>query len=275
MQVNSSNLQTTAQPSEMGVVFSYDGNNVTMRNENGVVYINLTEVAKSFPSKNLTQIINSLEIREYCEELTKLQNYSLTDLLKVTRGGNNNGTWAHQKVAIRVAQKLSPKFAVWVDSKIEELLTAGVATISNEDEMIAKAMQVLNQRLEKAKQEKLQMQSTIDQQAVTIDLQNQELTTQAPKVQYYDNVLQSKSTYTTTQIAKELGMSARQLNKKLQTLKFIFHQSGMWMLTAKYQNKGYATTKTYSYTNSIGQTCTNTATVYTEKGREFIHSLLT
>lgn len=117
-------------------------------------------------------------------------------------------------------------------------------------------------------------QSTIDQQAVTIDLQNQELTTQAPKVQYYDNVLQSKSTYTTTQIAKELGMSARQLNKKLQTLKFIFHQSGMWMLTAKYQNKGLATTKTYSYTNSIGQTCTNTATVYTEKGREFIHSLL-
>lgn len=110
-------------------VFSYNGSEVSMtRNENGVVYVNLTEFAKPFPSKNLTQIINSQEIKEYCEALSKLQNYSLADLLLVKRGGNDNGTWAHQKVALRVAQKLSPDFAVWVDTKIEEILTQAVAT---------------------------------------------------------------------------------------------------------------------------------------------------
>lgn len=52
---------------------------------------------KAFPNKNLTNIINSVEIREYCNAVSKLQNYSLADLLQVNRGGDNPGTWAHQK----------------------------------------------------------------------------------------------------------------------------------------------------------------------------------
>lgn len=60
------------------------------RNENGIVYVNLTEVAKAFPNKNLTQIVNSQEIKEYCESLSKLQNYSLADLLIVSSGGRGN-----------------------------------------------------------------------------------------------------------------------------------------------------------------------------------------
>lgn len=104
----------------------YNGCEVQLsRAENGIVYVNLTEVAKAFPNKNLTQIINSQEIKDYCESLSKLQNYSLADLLIVKRGGNDNGTWAHQKVALRVAQKLSSEFAVKVDTWIEELLTTG------------------------------------------------------------------------------------------------------------------------------------------------------
>lgn len=110
--------------------YDYNGCEVQLsRNENGIVYVNLTEVAKAFPNKNLTQIVNSQEIKEYCESLSKLQNYSLADLLIVKRGGNDNGTWAHQKVALRVAQKLSPDFAVMVDSWIEELLTTGQTSI--------------------------------------------------------------------------------------------------------------------------------------------------
>lgn len=106
--------------------YEYNGHNVPMtRCDNGIVYVNLTEVAKAFPNKNLTQIVNSQEIKDYCESLSKLQNYSLADLLIVKRGGNDNGTWAHQKVALRVAQKLSPDFAVMVDTWIEKLLTEG------------------------------------------------------------------------------------------------------------------------------------------------------
>ncbi len=115
-----------AQSVIVSKTYDYNGHNVPMtRCDNGIVYVNLTEVAKAFPNKNLTQIVNSQEIKDYCESLSKLQNYSLADLLIVKRGGNDNGTWAHQKVALRVAQKLSPDFAVMVDTWIEKLLTEG------------------------------------------------------------------------------------------------------------------------------------------------------
>lgn len=117
--------------------FDYKGSQISFEKGKNVM-VNLTSMAKPFPEKNLTQIINSQEINDYCISLSKLQNYSLADLLIVRRGGNNNGTWAHRLVAIRVAQKLNSDFAVWVDMRIEELLTTGVATVSNDDEARAK-----------------------------------------------------------------------------------------------------------------------------------------
>ena len=199
--------------------------------------------------------------------LSKLQNYSLADLLIVRRGGNNNGTWAHRLVAIRVAQKLNSDFAVWVDMRIEELLTTGVATVSNDDEAIAYAMQVLNRRLEAAKAEK----ERLEQQN---QLQSEQLKLAAPKVQYVDNVLRSVNTYTVTQLAKELGFtSGEALNKKLKEMRIQYKQSGQWLLYTDYSGKGYTKTKTESFTRNDGSIGTNTYTVWTEVGRAFLHSL--
>ena len=250
----------------MGKVFSFNGNNVTMRLQDGTVYVNLTEFAKPFPGKNLTQIVNSLEIKEYCDALSKLQNYSLADLLQVTRGGNSNGTWAHQKVALRVAQKLSPDFAVWVDTKIEELLTTGVTTASDDDAAIAHAMEILNRRLEQAKAEKLMLEEKNRQQEQVIQ-------EQAPQVEYCQRVLTSESTYTVTQIAKEFGWSAETLNKKLHERGVQYKQSGQWLLYAKYQDKGYTDTITREYKDHLGRQRTSMQTVWRETGRHFIHSL--
>ena len=96
---------------------------------------------------------------------------------------------------------------------------------------------------------------------------------QAPKVQYYDKVLQSQSTYTTTQIAKELGMTAGMLNKRLRWAGIQFRQSGQWLLKAPYQNQGYTATRTHVWESRTGETGTAMLTVWTEKGRLFIHYL--
>ena len=106
------------------------------------------------------------------------------------------------------------------------------------------------------------------------ELQAKELEKQAPKVAYYDEVLTSQSTYNANQIAKELGMSAVTLNKKLHELKVQYKQGGQWLLYHPHQNKGYTKTITYTYTDSKGETCTNSSTVWTEKGRAFIHSII-
>ena len=106
------------------------------------------------------------------------------------------------------------------------------------------------------------------------ELQAKELEKQAPKVAYYDEVLTSQSTYNANQIAKELGMMAVTLNKKLHELKVQYKQGGQWLLYHPHQNKGYTKTVTYTYTDSKGETCTNSSTVWTEKGRAFIHSII-
>lgn len=165
-----------------------------------------------------------------------------------------------------MAQKLNPSLAVWVDMKIEELMRTGVTTVSNDDEAIAYAMTVLQKRLDQAKKEKeiLLEQSRIQQEQIKLS---------APKVEYYETVLQSQSTYNINQIAKELGMSAETLNRKLKDKGIQYKQNGQWLLSYRYQNNGYTKTKTYSYTRSDGTTGTSLQTVWTEKGRLFIHRL--
>jgi hypothetical protein len=121
---NSVAVLGTASPSDMGQIFSYNGNSVRMRKMNGYIFVCLTDFAKPFPDKNLSHIVNSKELTDYVARMSEIQNCSSADLLQVTKGGDvsQQGTWAHHRVAIRVAQKLSTDFAIWVDNKIEELL---------------------------------------------------------------------------------------------------------------------------------------------------------
>jgi Rha family phage regulatory protein len=136
--------------------------------------------------------------------------------------------------------------------------------LKSEDYILARSQEILQNRIALAAQ-KIQI----------LEGENELLTNEvkqlAPKAEYTDKVLQSVSTCTMTQIAKELGMSAIALEKKLHEKGIIFRQSGQWILYSKYQNKGYARSRTHQYTRSDGSTGTNTITVWTEKGRKFIH----
>lgn len=93
-----------------------------------------------------------------------------------------------------------------------------------------------------------------------------------PKVSYYDMVLQSDSLLTTTEIAKDYGLSARKLNKLLAELHVQFKQSGRWFLYAAHAEAGYAHSKTYVYDEETGKTSTHL--YWTQKGRLFIYDLL-
>lgn len=245
--------------------FDYKGSQISFEKGKNVM-VNLTSMAKSFPEKNLTQIINSQEINDYCISLSKLQNYSLADLLIVRRGGNNNGTWAHRLVAIRVAQKLNSDFAVWVDMRIEELLTTGVATVSNDDEAIAYAMQVLNRRLEESKAEKERLLLVNKQQ-------ENELKIQAPKVEYHDKVLSSSGYLTVNMIADSLGISDIKLNKLLCQWGVQYKESQTYHLYSKYREKGYTVHRPYAYTDSTGSMKTRQHMYWTEVGKKFILDL--
>ncbi len=87
---------------------------------------------------------------------------------------------------------------------------------------------------------------------------------------YYDVVLASLSLITTTEIAKDYGLSAKKLNQILRGEQVQFHQPGRWFLYAKFTEKGYTQSKTYEYDE--GKTCTHM--YWTQKGRLFIYDLL-
>lgn len=92
----------------------------------------------------------------------------------------------------------------------------------------------------------------------------------APKISYYDIVLQSDSLLTITEIAKDYGLSAKRLNRILRDEGVQFHQSGRWFLYARFAQQGYTQSKTHEY--DAGKTKTHM--YWTQKGRLFIYDLL-
>lgn len=138
------------------VVYDYKGSQISfMSGEN--VMVNATQMAKPF-GKQPIDWLKTNQSKEYIETFSKLKIISLADLVQVIKGGNNSGTWMHEDVALEFARWLSPAFAIWCNDRIKELLKTGVTTVSNDDEAIAYAMQVLNRRLEQAKAEKKQLE---------------------------------------------------------------------------------------------------------------------
>ena len=95
-----------------------------------------------------------------------------------------------------------------------------------------------------------------------------------PKADYTDRILKSKSLVTTTQIAKDYGMSATALNRKLHELGIQYKQSGQWLLYSEHHAKGYTHSETIEFTNSKGLIQTTMHTKWTQKGRLFLYDLL-
>lgn len=154
--------------------------------------------------------------------------------------------------------------------------TGGYISTKQDDtpeEIMARALTIAQATLAKREERLKQLEAETEQQQVTIEIQTEEIKKSAPKVSYYDNHLLSVNAMTTTQISKEIGMSAEKLNNKLKELGIQFKQSGQWLLKSPYDKWGMHETRTNIFTSERGNTHTNTYTVWTQKGRRFIIAL--
>lgn len=164
------------------------------------------------------------------------------------------------------------QFRKWVTSEVLPTIrkTGGYLATTQEDTpelIMARALQVAQRTIDSHKQQLQIAQGTIE-------AQQEELKAIAPLADYTREVLQSTSTFTATQIAKDLGMSAVTLNSKLRRLGVQFYQSGQWFLTAKYQGRGYTDMRIAKYVDSrTDEVKTSQSLVWTERGRLFINTL--
>ena len=103
---------------------------------------------------------------------------------------------------------------------------------------------------------------------------DEEIARLKPRADYADLVLDSIDCITTTQLAKELGMTAQELNRLLCEMHIQYWQSGQYMLYAEYARQGLAKSRTHKRTFKHGIVSTDTYLVWTERGRDFIHRLV-
>ena len=270
-------------------VFSYENNPITFQLGEATM-VNATEMAKPF-GKLVKDWLKNNQTKAFLNELSAVRRIVLTDLVKVKQGGTAQGTWLHEDVALEFARWLSPAFAIWCNDRIKELMrygmTATPSTIDallNDPDTMIQTLQALKSEREKVAQANRRI-ATLTDQRDCYHSENQRLQRlhtgyrktierQAPLVEYANNVLNSESTYTTTQIAKELGMSAQLLNRLLHAYGVQFKQSGQWQLYKMYEDKGYTKTRTHTYTKKDGRVQSLLTTVWTEAGRMFLHQTI-
>ncbi len=203
------------------------------------------DVATIIEHTNITKMLNMVDDDEK----------GVNQLL--TPGGNQevwflteNGLY---EVLMQSRKPVAKQFKKGVKAILKEVRQTGGYLSTTQDDtpelIMARALQVAQKTIESHKQ-RVQMLEGENEYLLN---ENKHL---APKAQYTDEVLQSTSTYTMTQVAKEFGYSANTFAQKLRTRGIMFLQSGQWMLTAKYQGKGYTKVRTHTSKIQSGKEAT-------------------
>ena len=183
-----------------------------------------------------------------------------------TLGGNQKTTIVNESglYSLILSSKLpqAKAFKRWVTSEVLPQIrkTGGYIPLKDKDgrelsdlEIMCRATLILKRSLE-------------EKERLIADLQ--------PKADYADEVLDSVDCLTMTQVAKGLGMTVHDLTTKLLQEHVIYEQSGQYMLYAPYARRQYARTRTHSWRDLFGNVHTRTYLVWTEKGKRFVHGIV-
>lgn len=199
----------------------------------------------------LADVCKILEIGNASQLKTRLnQEGVISNEVGVQTGLKKDGTPAMQmvnmtfinesnlyKVIFQSRKPEAEKFTEWVTSEVLPSIRKNGMYATNElldnPDLAIKVFEQLKQEREEKK--KLQLENTQQKQLIG------EL---KPKVDYLDQILQSKALVTITAIAKDYGMSAKALNKKLHELKIQFKQGHQWFLYSNYHDCGYTHSET-------------------------------
>lgn len=152
---------------------------------NGIM-VNATEMAKPF-GKRPNDWLNLPSTKEFLTELSITRKNGNFDYQAVTTKTGapetGGGTWLHEDAAIEFARWLSPKFAIWCNDRIKELLTKGHTELKV-PQSFAEALQLAAD------------------QARKIEEQQKALQAAAPKVEFADTVASSDSSILVGELAK-------------------------------------------------------------------------
>jgi len=125
-------------------VFEFDGNGITFKFENGEKFVSATQMVHMY-DKRLNDFFRLKQTAEFIKELylimegenadlPKLKNPTRPNteslaraypkLIKTIKGGDPylQGTWVHERLSLKLAAWLSPRFEVWVYDTILQIM---------------------------------------------------------------------------------------------------------------------------------------------------------
>lgn len=164
------------------------------------------------------------------------------------------------------------KFKRWITHEIIPSIRkhggyiAGQETMSD-DELLAKALVVAQNKI-------AEKQNRIEELTKEVNVKDQVIGELRPKADYTDKILKNPGLVTITQIAKDYGMSAIEMNRKLHELGIQFKQSDQWLLYRRYHGMGYTHSETVDITRADGRPDIKMNTKWTMKGRLFLYDKL-
>lgn len=243
----------------MNQTFNFNFNGVDIPFEANLgdinMWIDATEMAKScskskeeYENLRPSRWIRSKEAQDYIKELIRsgqiLDSSEIVQKRSTHSRAGSYHIWMKRKFAIRYAQWISVKFAIWVDERIEEILTQGYSFMTSE--------------YNKALQDNQQLQNVINM------LQ--------PKADYYDQVLQDqtfKYNFRDLCLSLNLKVSNKDLVKLLIDNGYAYRSSGNLYLYGPWSTEGYLGTSTELCPDGKYRT----ELKWSESGRRWIHSL--
>ena len=190
------------------------------------------------------------------------------------------------EVLMQSRKPIAKEFKKGVKTILKEIRTKGGYIAAKADDtpeiLMARALKIADETMKRQQKELEAAQQTIDSQNVQIQAAQGQIEEQQkrldhiePMAQYTREVLQSTSTFTLTQVAKDLGfVSIHKFTAWAQERGILYYQSGQWLPTSKHSGNGYFTTRTTKYVKADDTVGTNIYTVVTERGRAWLHQLI-
>lgn len=230
------------------------------------------DVASFIEHSNTSKMLDSVDDDEKTTLTISYNGNMTTNQLFVTEDGL-------YEVLMLSRKPIAKQFKKGVKTILKEIRTSGgyIATKQDDtpEEIMARALIVAQQTIDKHKQ----LLDAANQQNQQLQGENELLQSEnhtlAPKAAYTDEVLQSTSTFTLTQVAHSLGLkSVHVLTDLLSKRGILYRQSGQWQPSAKVASKGYFSTRTAKFIRSDNSIGSSISTVVTEIGRAYLHTLL-
>lgn len=223
----------------------------------------------------LVDVCKALELRQG-DVVRRLDKGVVSTQPLPTAGGTQQANFVNEDglydVILDSRKPEAKAFRKWITSEVLPSIrkTGGyIAASENEsdEEIMAKALRIAEQTLARREQRIRQLNDKVVELTSTVEVMK-------PKANYFDIIMNCKSTVTTTQIAQDYGMSAKRFNMLLNEFRVQRKVNGQWILYNRYIGQGYVHSKPVDIIRSNGMRDVKYNTEWTQKGRIFLYGIL-